>query len=92
MTNPIQKKSLQPVYIIPVKESATADLENMQLKIGDLIFRWVRSGAPIVPSMKDSIERVTGDEKLREYFWMNLRPKFLTLDQPHTQQNLDFFS
>jgi hypothetical protein len=71
----------------------------MQLQIEDLISRWVRAGAPIVPSMKpivpsmkDSINRVTKDETLREYFWMKLRPKFLTLDQPYTQQNLDFFS
>ena len=65
----------------------------MQLRIEDLIFRWSKAGAPIVPSMKDSINRVTGDEKLREYFWMKLRPKFLTLNQPDkVQQNLDFFS
>jgi hypothetical protein len=56
----------------------------MQLQIEDLISRWVRAGAPIVPSMKDSINRVTKDETLREYFWMKLRPKFLTLDQPYT--------
>ncbi len=68
---------MQPVNILPVKESGTTELDAMQLHIEDLIFRWVRAGAPIIPSMKDSIERVTKDDKLREYFWEKLRPKFL---------------
>ena len=83
---------MQPVDIIAVMESGTTDLESMQLHIEDLISRWSKAGAPIVPSMKDSIVRVTGDEKLREYFWMKLRPKFLTMGEPYTQQNLDSFS
>ena len=53
------------------------ELETMQLHIEDLIFRWERAGAPIIPSMKDSIERITKDKKLREYFWDILYPKFL---------------
>ena len=72
-----------------VKESGTTELETMQLHIEDLIFRWVQAGDPLVPSMKDSIERVTKDEKLREYFWEQLRPKFLTINP---QKNLDSFS
>jgi hypothetical protein len=52
-------------------------LDKMQLHIENLIFRWVQAGAPIIPSMKDSIERITKDENLREYFWEKLRPKFL---------------
>ena len=57
----------------------------MQLHIEDLIFRWTQAGAPIIPSMKDSIERVTKDDKLREYFWERLRPKFLTINpQTHS--------
>ena len=62
--------------IVPIKESGTTELETMQLHIEDLIFRWVRAGAPIIPSMKDSIERVTKDPELREYFWEKLRLKF----------------
>ena len=79
---------MQPVDIIPVKESGTTELETMQLHIEDLIFRWVRAGAPVIPSMKDSIERVTKDDKLREYFWERLRPKFLTFNE---QTTLDSF-
>ena len=47
---------MQPVEIIPVKESGTTELAMMQLHIEDLIFRWTQAGAPIIPSMKDSIE------------------------------------
>ena len=65
---------MQPVKIIPVKESGESELEQMQLHIEDLIFRWVQAGAPIIPSMKDSIERVTKDDELREYFWEKLHP------------------
>jgi len=68
---------MQPVKIIPVKESGETELEQMQLHIEDLIFRWVRAGAPIIPSMKDSIERVTKDPELILYFYQKLRPKFL---------------
>ncbi len=53
-----------------------SELDSMQLKIEDLIFRWVRAGAPIGPSMKDSIERVTKDPELILYFYQKLRPKF----------------
>ena len=67
---------MQPVNVPPVKESGTTDLETMQLHIEDLIFRWVQSGSPIVPSMKDSIERVTKDPELILYFYQTLRPKF----------------
>jgi hypothetical protein len=65
------------VNIIPVKESGTTELETIQLHIEDLIFRWTLAGAPIIPSMKDSIDGITEDEKLREYFWEQLLPKFL---------------
>ncbi|PBO84343.1 MAG: hypothetical protein COA77_09955 [Thaumarchaeota archaeon] len=68
---------MKPVNIIPVMDSGETELETMQLHIEDLIFRWTRAGAPITPSMKDSIERVTKDDKLREYFWEKLRPKFM---------------
>ena len=64
------------------------ELDKMQLHIEDLIFRWVQAGAPIVPSMYDSINRVTKDEKIREYFWKVLRPKFLTVNP---QRKLDSF-
>ncbi len=67
---------MQPVNIIPVRESGTTELESMQLHIEDLIFRWVQAGAPLVPSMKDSIERVTKDPELILYFYQKLRPKF----------------
>jgi len=56
-----------------------AELDRMQLKIEDLIFRWVRAGAKIGPSMKDSIERVTKDPELILYFYQKLRPKFCDL-------------
>ena len=56
------------------------ELDQMQLKIEDLIFRWTRAGAPITPSMKDSIERVTTDPKLIKYFYKKLWPKFLTIN------------
>jgi len=79
---------MKPVDIVPVLESGKTELETMQLKIEDLIFRWSRAGAPIVPSMKDSIERVTKDDKLREYFWEKLRPKFLTINP---QRKIDSF-
>ena len=79
---------MKPVTIIPVMDSGKTELETMQLKIEDLIFRWARAGAPIVPSMKDSIERVTKDDKLREYFWKKLRPKFLTINP---QRKIDSF-
>ncbi len=79
---------MQPVNVPPVKESGTTELETMQLHIEDLIFRWTQAGAPITPSMKDSIERVTKDEKMREYFWDILRPKFLTINP---QRKLDSF-
>ncbi len=52
-----------------------SELDQMQLCIEALIFRWTQAGAPIIPSMKDSIERITKDDKLREYFWEKLRPK-----------------
>ena len=55
----------------------TTELDRLQLKIEELIFRWTSAGAPIIPSMKDSIERVPKDSELREYFWEKLRPKFL---------------
>ena len=45
-------------------------------KIEDLIFRWTRAGAIIIPSMKYSIGRVTTDPKLIKYFEDKLRPKF----------------
>ena len=79
---------MQPVNIPPVKESGITELETMQLHIEDLIFRWVQAGAPIIPSMKDSIERVTEDVTLRECFWERLRPKFLTINP---QRKLDSF-
>ena len=62
--------------IVPVRESGTTELESMQLHIEDLIFRWVQAGAPLGPSMKDSIERVTTDHELIMYFYKKLRPKF----------------
>ena len=65
-----------------------SELDQMQLHIEDLIFRWVRAGAPIIPSMKDSIERVTKDPDLQDYFWEKLRPKFLTI---RPQTTLDSF-
>jgi len=67
---------MQPVRILPVKESGETELDTMQLRIEDLIFRWTRAGAPIIPSMKDSIERVTNDPELILYFYQKLRPKF----------------
>ncbi|MBT5201758.1 MAG: hypothetical protein HOK63_07020 [Thaumarchaeota archaeon] len=69
---------MQPVNILPVKDSGNMELETMQLHIEDLIFRWVQAGAPIIPSMKDSIERITKDDNLQAYFWERLRPKFYT--------------
>ena len=54
-----------------------AEIDRMQLKIEDLIFRWVGAGARIGPSMKDSIERVTKDPELILYFYQKLRPKFI---------------
>jgi len=47
----------------------------MQLKIEDIIFRLTRARAPLIPSMKDSIGRVTKDPELIEYFYEKLRPK-----------------
>jgi len=67
---------VQPVRIQPVKDSGETELDTMQLRIEDLIFRWTRAGAPIVPSMKDSIMRVTTDTELILYFYQKLRPKF----------------
>ena len=67
---------MQPVRILPVKVSGETELDTMQLRIEDLIFRWTRAGAPIIPSMKDSIERVTNDPELILYFYQKLRPKF----------------
>lgn len=67
---------MKPVDIVPVLESGKTELETMQLKIEDLIFRWVQAGAPITPSMKDSIRRVTTDPKRIKYFEEKLRPKF----------------
>ena len=52
------------------------DLDWMQLKIEDLIFRWTGSGSKIGPSMKDSIGRVTKDPELILYFYQKLTPKF----------------
>jgi len=79
---------MQPVNIIPVMDSGETELETMQLHIEDLIFRWSRAGAPIVPSMKDSIERVTTDPTLIKYFEEKLRPKFLTINP---QRKIDSF-
>ncbi|MBT6646245.1 MAG: hypothetical protein HOB51_01820 [Thaumarchaeota archaeon] len=67
---------MKPVNIVPVIDSGETKLDQMQLKIEDLIFRWTRAGAPITPSMKDSISRVTTDPKLIKYFEEKLRPKF----------------
>ena len=67
---------MKPVNIVPVIDSGETKLDQMQLKIEDLIFRWTRAGAPITPSMKDSIRRVTTDPKLIKYFEEKLRPKF----------------
>ncbi len=53
-----------------------AELDKLQLHIEDLIFRWTQTGAPITPSMKDSIGRVTKDPELIMYFYEKLRPKF----------------
>ena len=53
-----------------------SELDMMQLKIEDLIFRWIGAGAKIGPSMKDSIGRVTKDPELILYFYQKLRPKF----------------
>jgi hypothetical protein len=50
------------------------ELDKLQLKIEDLIFRWTQAGTPITPSMKDSIGRVTKDPTLIEYFYKKLRP------------------
>jgi len=66
---------VQPVRIQPVKDSGETELDTMQLRIEDLIFRWTRAGAPIAPSMKDSIRRVTTDPELILYFYQKLRPK-----------------
>ena len=38
--------------------------------------------------MKDSVERVTKDDKLREYFWDMLQTKFLTVNP---QRKIDSF-
>ena len=67
---------MKPVNIVPVIDSGETKLDQMQLKIEDLLFRWTRAGAPITPSMKDSISRVTTDPKLIKYFEEKLRPKF----------------
>ena len=53
------------------------ELDKLQLKIEDLIFRWTQACASITLSMKDSIGRVIKDPKLIEYFYKKLRPKFL---------------
>jgi hypothetical protein len=57
------------------------DAKNLTEMMEDFVIMFKTSGkshgAPIIPSMKDSIERVTKDEELREYFWEKLRPKFL---------------
>ena len=53
------------------------ELDKLQLKIEDLIFRWTQVGAPITPAMKYAIGRVTKDPKLIEYFYKKLRSKFL---------------
>ena len=58
------------------EEIDSIKLDKLQLKIEDLIFRWVRAGAPLDESMKDSIERVTKDPELILYFYEKLRPKF----------------
>jgi len=58
------------------EEIEFVELNKLQLKIEDLIFRWTRAGAPIIPSMKDSIERVTKDPELIEYFYEKLASKF----------------
>ena len=73
----VVKVRMKPVNMIPVIESGKTELETMQLHIEDLIFRWVRAGAPITPSMKYSIGGVTTDPTLIEYFYKKLRPKFL---------------
>jgi hypothetical protein len=64
------------------------ELDQMQLKIEDLMFRWTQAGAPIRPSMQDSIHRVTNDVKLKVYFWNRLSPKFLNTSP---QKTLDSF-
>ncbi len=53
------------------------ELDKLQLKIEDLIFRWTQAGALITSSMKDPIGRVTKDPKLIEYFYKKLWPKFI---------------
>jgi len=58
------------------EEIESIELNKLQLKIEDLIFRWTQAGAPIIPSMKDSIERVTKDPELRGYFYEKLTSKF----------------
>ena len=67
---------MKPVKIIPLEERGKSELDKLQLKIEDLIFRWTQAGTPIVPSMKDSLDRVTTDSELIEYFYKKLRPKF----------------
>ena len=67
---------MKPVKIIPLEESGKIELDKLQLKIEDLIFRWIQAGSPIIPSMKDFIDRVITDPELIEYFYKKLRAKF----------------
>ena len=87
-TNPLLNETLSLSELSQYEIMEQSQLDQMQLQIEDLIFRWTRAGAPLIPSMKDSILRVTTDDKLRVYFWNRLSPKFLDISP---QKKIDSF-
>ena len=52
------------------------ELDKLQRKIEDMVFRWTDAGAPLDESLKDSIERLVDEPKMIKYFYEKLTPKF----------------
>jgi hypothetical protein len=77
-TNPLLNETLSLSELSQYEIMEQSQLDQMQLHIEDLIFRWTRAGAPLIPSMKDSILR----------FWNRLSPKFLDISP---QKKIDSF-
>jgi hypothetical protein len=62
--------------VCTVEEKKQIDLDKLQRKIEDLVFRWTGAGAPLDESLKDSIERLVDEPKMIKYFYGKLVPKF----------------
>ena len=58
------------------EENEQVELDKLQRKIEDLVFRRTGVGAPLDTLLKNSIERLVDEPKMIKYFYEKLKPRF----------------